>query len=292
MIQAMSNQRFEAVERPSGQTATGSADFAELFQDAAKANIQKMDPPTPLAASASNAQASASNAQASASNAQASASDAQASASDAQATLGDPDVQGWLNTYYAQIGDPTDAAISDQPATGAGNNYPDGSVYGPDAIYTQALDNQIGNSFAGLTGANAADYTGQLPGIPSPQAQQQSDHDLAMENAQRLSWGQAIDTSAYWSDPGSLNFEGTTYTAQELGYAGPGQSSGPQPILISAADEIGTTGTYGVPGYSGTVSGVQPGCFYTLQQLEQAGLPSGQPDTQFHPGSWTTTPSA
>jgi hypothetical protein len=270
MIQAMSNQRFEATERPPGQTAAGSADVAELFQDAAKANIQTMDQPTPLAASASNAQASA---------------------SDAQPTLGDPDVQGWLNTYYAQIGDSTDAAISDQPATGAGNNYPDGSVYGPDAIYTQALDNQIGNSFAGLTGANAADYTGQLPGIPSPQAQQQSDQELAMENAQRLSWGQAIDTSAYWSDPGSLNFEGTTYTAQELGYAGPGQSSGPQPILISAADEIGTTGTYGVPGYSGTVSGVQPGCFYTLQQLEQAGLSSGQPDTQFHPGSWTLTAS-
>jgi hypothetical protein len=255
MIQAMSNQRFEATERPPGQTAAGSADFAELFQDAAKANIQTMDQPTPLAASASNAQASA---------------------SDAQPTLGDPDVQGWLNTYYAQIGDSTDAAISDQPATGAGNNYPDGSVYGPDAIYTQALDNQIGNSFAGLTGANAADYTGQLPGIPSPQAQQQSDQELAMENAQRLSWGQAIDTSAYWSDPGALNFEGT---------------SGPQPILISAADEIGTTGTYGVPGYSGTVSGVQPGCFYTLQQLEQAGLSSGQPDTQFHPGSWTLTAS-
>jgi hypothetical protein len=271
MIQAMNNQSLGVIERPPVQAAAESADFAELFQDAAKANIQKMDQPTPLAASASNAQASA---------------------SDAQATLGDPDVQGWLNTYYAQIGDPTDATISDQPATGAGNNYPDGSVYGPDAIYTQALDNQIGNSFAALAGANAADYTGQLPGIPSQQVQQQSDQDLSMENAQRLSTGQAIDTSAYWSDPGSLNFEGTTYTAQELGYAGPGQSSGPQPILISVADEVGTTGTYGVPGYSGTVSGVQPGLFYTLQQLEQAGLPSGQPDTQFHPGSWTTTPSA
>jgi hypothetical protein len=283
MIQAMNNQSFGAIERPQVQTAAGSADFAELFQDAAKANIQKMDQPTPLAASASDSVDIASAAQAS--------SEPASTVPAAQATLGDPDVQGWLNTYYAQIGDSTDAAISDQPATGAGNNYPDGSVYGPDAIYTQALDNQIGNSFAGLTGANAADYTGQLPGIPSPQAQQQSDQELAMENAQRLSWGQAIDTSAYWSDPGSLNFEGTTYTAQELGYAGPGQSSGPQPILISAADEIGTTGTYGVPGYSGTVSGVQPGCFYTLQQLEQAGLSSGQPDTQFHPGSWTLTAS-
>jgi len=173
MIQAMNNQSFGAIERPQVQTAAGSADFAELFQDAAKANIQKMDQPTPLAASASDSVDIASAAQAS--------SEPASTVPAAQATLGDPDVQGWLNTYYAQIGDSTDAAISDQPATGAGNNYPDGSVYGPDAIYTQALDNQIGNSFAGLTGANAADYTGQLPGIPSPQAQQQSDQELAME---------------------------------------------------------------------------------------------------------------
>jgi hypothetical protein len=29
----------------------------------------------------------------------------------------------------------------------------------------------------------------------------------------------------------------------------------------------------------------QPGRYYTLQQLEQAGLKAGQPDAQFHPGS-------
>jgi hypothetical protein len=284
MIQAMNNQSVGVAERPQVQTAAGSADFAELFQDAAKANIQKMDRPTPLAASASGAADIASAAQAS--------SEPASTVPAAQATLGEPDVQGWLNSYYAQTADPGGANISYQPATGAANDYPATSAYGPDAIYRQALDNQNGNSVAGLTAIDPALYTSQLPGIPSQQAQQEYDQNLAMENAQRLSTGQAIDTSAYWSDPGSLNFEGTTYTAQELGYAGPGQSSGPQPILISAGDEIGTTGTYGVSGYSGTVSGVQPGLFYTLQQLEQAGLPSGQPDTQFHPGSWTTTPSA
>ena len=65
MIQAMNNQSFGAIERPQVQTAAGSADFAELFQDAAKANIQKMDQPTPLAASASDSVDIASAAQAS-----------------------------------------------------------------------------------------------------------------------------------------------------------------------------------------------------------------------------------
>jgi hypothetical protein len=218
---------------------------------------------------------------------------------EAQTSLGIPDVQGFLNSYYAEqsAADPTagvsglSANTSYQPAAGAGNNFPTGSVYGPDAIYTQALANQVGNAFASMTGDNPAEFTSQLPGIPTLQAQQQFDQRLANENALRLASGQPIDTTAYWSNPGSITVGGTTYTAQELGYAGPGQSSGPQPIYISSANQVGAN-TFSVPGYNGTVTGIQPGRYYTLQQLEQAGLKSGQPDAQFQPGSWTNTQNA
>jgi len=299
MIQAVSNLRFEAIERPTeaiekpqSQAAAGPVTFEMLFEDAAEAAIPKTDVSTATAATASAATASAASASAASASA-ASASDAAAStASAADTSLGDPDVQGWLDSYWAEAGNASDAHISYQPVAGAPNNYPAGSVIGPDTIYTQALDNQLSTVFSGLTGDNPAEYQSQLPGIPSQQVQQQFDQNLAMENAQRLSLGDAIDTSAYWSDPGPINYEGTTYTSQELGYAGPEQSSGPQPIYISEANQIGTTGTYGVPGYSGTVSGIQPGRYYTLQQLEQAGLQTGQPDTQDHPGSWSTTQSA
>jgi hypothetical protein len=217
-------------------------------------------------------------------------------APEAQTSLGIPDVQGFLNTYYADqlAADPVAGAsglsanTSYQPAAGAGNNFPAGSVYGPDAIYTQALANQIGNAFANMTGDNPAEFTSQLPGVPTVQAQQEFDRRLALENAQRLESGQPIDTTPYWSNPGSITVGGTTYTAQELGYAGPAQSSGPQPIYISSANQVGAN-TFSVPGYNGTVSGITPGRYYTLQQLEQAGLKAGQPDAQFQPGSWTTT---
>ncbi|MGA3044180.1 MAG: hypothetical protein ABSF54_25675, partial [Bryobacteraceae bacterium] len=123
------------------------------------------------------------------------------------------------------------------------------------------------------------------PGIPATAAQQAYDALLANENAQRLASGQPIDTAAYWSDPGPVSYDGVTYTSQELGYAGPGQSSGAEPIYISQA--IPGTNTFAVPGYSGTVTGIEPNRYYTLQQLEQAGLQAGQPDAQFHPGSWS-----
>jgi hypothetical protein len=165
-------------------------------------------------------------------------------------------------------------------------------VYGPEQIFTQAMANQAGNDFASKTGDNPAQFTSQLPGLPTAQAQNEYDSSLALENAQRLSTGQPIDTAAYWSDPGPLNYMGNTYTSQELGYAGPGQSSGPEPIYISQGDQIRETGTYSVPGYSGTVTGIQPNRYYTLQQLEQAGLKSGQPDAQFHPGSWPLVAAA
>lgn len=270
MIQAMHNQRFEVIERPSAQAAAGSADFAELFGDATKT----VPHGTALLAAPAH-----------------SASSPVSTASAAQPSLGDPDVQGWLNSYYGEMGEASAAGISYQPAPGAANNFPSGTMYSPDAIYTQALDNQIGNSFASLTGDNAAQFTFQLPGIPSQEVQQQFDQTLALENAQRLASGQAIDTTAYWSDPGPIDYEGTTYTSQELGYAGPGQSSGPQPIYISTANQVPGTNTFSVPGYNGTVTGIQPGSYYTLQQLEQAGLPAGQPNGQFQPGSWTTTQS-
>jgi hypothetical protein len=272
MIQAINDQHFEAMERPMGQMGAGRTDFAELFGDATKTAILG----TAKTAAVAN-----------------SAADPVSTAPAGQTTLGDPDVQGWLNSYYAEVtaDNPLDtgsANTSYQPAPGAGNNYSTGTVYGPDAIYTQALANQNGNVFASLTGQNAASFTSQLPGVPGVQMQQSFDQSLALENAQRLASGQPIDTAAYWSNPGSISYDGTTYTSAELGYAGPGQSSGPEPIYIALGNQIPGTDTYSVPGYSGTVKGITPG-FYTLQQLEQAGLKAGQPDAQIHPGSWTTS---
>ena len=275
----MYNQRFELMERPLGQTAVGGANFATLFGDATKTATQAA---ALLAAFAD------------------SGSGPVRTLPGAQTSLGDPDVQGWLNSYYAEqkannplaASDGLSAATSYQPAAGAGSNFSADSVYGPDQVYAQALANQVGNAFATLTGDKAAELTSQLPGIPSQQAQQEFDRRLALENLDRLQSGQPIDTTAYWSDPGPITTGGVTYTSQQLGYAGPGQSSGPQPIYISEADQIPGTNTFGVPGYDGTVTGITPGRYYTLQQLENAGLPAGQPDAQFHPGSWTTTQNA
>jgi hypothetical protein len=258
MIQAIHNLLFDSMEKPQGQAAAGSTDFAALFGDAAADPV--LTPPNALPA--------------------------------AQASLGDPDVQGWLTSFYAEQGDASAANTSYQPAAGAANNFPTGSVFGPDAIFAQALANQDGNAYAAMTGDNPAGFTSQLPGIPTEQAQQQFDQRLALENLGRLQSGQPIDTTAYWSDPGPITTGGVTYTSQDLGYAGPGQSSGPQPIYLSQANEYAGTNTFAVPGYSGTVAGLQAGRYYTLQQLEQAGLKAGQPDAQFHPGSWTTTPNA
>ncbi len=212
-------------------------------------------------------------------------------------TLGQPDIQSWLKSYYQELSanDPfLSANASSTPYAapdGAANNYPSGSVYGPDQVFTQALYNQNGYQFASETGQNASEFTSQLPGVPSLAVQQQFDSDLALENAERLASGQAIDTAAYWSDPGSLSYDGHLYTAQELGYSGPAQSSGAEPIFISDSDKIAGTNTYSVPGYSGTVTGLKPNGWYTLQQLEEAGLKSGQPDAQFHPGSWSLPPA-
>ena len=210
----------------------------------------------------------------------------------AGSSLGEPDIQSYLSNYWSADEQPSAAQISYQPAQGSVDNFPAGTVYGPDAVYTQAVANQIGNFFAGLAGSNPATFTAQLPGVPSQQVQQGYDQTLAIENANRLASGQPIDTSAYWADPGPITLNGQTYTSQELGYVGPGQSSGPQPIFISVANQIAGTDSYTVGGYSGTVTGIQPGRYYTLQQLEQAGLPAGQPDTQFQPGSWSTTQNA
>jgi hypothetical protein len=209
----------------------------------------------------------------------------------AQTSLGDPDVQGWLNSYYAEMGVASAANTPYQAAPGAGSRYSADSVYGPDQIYTQAVYNQGGYDFAALTGGNPANFTSQLPGIPATPAQKAYDSLLALDNAQRLASGQPIDTGAYWSDPGPTSYGGHMYTSKELGYAGPGQSSGPEPIYISQGNQVPGTNTFSVPGYSGTVTGIKPDCYYTLQQLEQAGLKAGQPDAQFHPGSWTTTQS-
>ncbi|HTT65902.1 MAG TPA: hypothetical protein VMG35_28825, partial [Bryobacteraceae bacterium] len=203
--------------------------------------------------------------------------------SEAQNSLADPDVQDWLNSYYAERGDPNSASIPWQPAAGAGSNYNADSLYGPDQIYTQALYNQNGYLFATQTGMNPANLTSQLPPIPSEAVQNEYDHLLATQNAERLASGQPIDTAAYWSDPGPVTLNGVTYTSQELGYAGPGQSSGPEPIYISIGHQIPGTDKFSVPGYSGTVTGIQPNRYYTLQQLEQAGLQVGQPDAQYHP---------
>jgi len=276
MIQAMHIQHFEAMERPAAKTPPGSDDFAELFGDATHVATPRTELPAASAASAPSVPSPVSTAPA------------------APASLGDPDVQGWLNSYYAEMGAASNgpANIPYQPAPGAGSNYSADSIYGPDQIYTQALYNQNGYVFANLTGGNPANFTSQLPGIPTTPAQQEYDSLLANENAQRLASGQPIDTAAYWSDPGPVTYQGHTYTSQELGYAGPGQSSGPEPIYISRGEQIAGTDTFFVPGYSGTVTGIQPERYYTLQQLEQAGLKTGQPDAQFHPGSWTTTQSA
>ena len=206
----------------------------------------------------------------------------------AQPTLGNPNVQQWLDSYFARG---TNATVSIPPssfeaAPGAGNGY-ENSYYGPDAIYNQALCNMAGNHFAKMTGINPALFTSQLPGIPSKQAQDDYDTMLAAKNLQRLESGQPIDTSAYWSDPGPITAGNRTCTSAELGYAGPGQSSGPQPIYLSVNSQIKGTNTFMVPGYAGTVSGLQPGRYYTLQQLEAAGLTKGQESNQFNPGSWT-----
>jgi hypothetical protein len=271
MIHAMSNQRFESMERPLSQTAAAGGDFAELFGDVTRSANRGTALPAPAADSAPGTVSTA---------------------SPAATSLGDPDVQGWLNSYFAELGVASEANMSYQPAPGAASNYTAASVYGPDQIYTQAIYNQGGNAFAALTGSNPAEFTSQLPGIPSAQAQQEYDSLLANENAQRLASGQPIDTAAYWSDPGPVDYAGTIYTSQELGYAGPAQSAGPEPIYISQGEQIQGTNTFMVPGYSGTVTGIKANQYYTLQQLEQAGLKAGQPDAQYYPGSWTTTPSA
>ncbi|HUE22977.1 MAG TPA: hypothetical protein VMQ86_14930 [Bryobacteraceae bacterium] len=315
MIQAMQSQRLEAMERPEVHRAPGNVDFAELFGDATK-NSQPAGsaglpsslitpagkPATPATSPATPvAQPVTPVAQPATPVAQPVTPVAQpvtpvgspvSPAPSPAASPGDPNVQGWLNTYWAQQGNTDNANISYQPAEGTGSNFTAGTVYGPDAIYTQALANQYGNSFASMTGDNPAEFTSQLPGVPSLQVQQQFDQTLALENAGRLSSGQAIDTSAYWADPGSISMGGQTYTAQQLGYAGVEQSSGPQPIFISQANQIAGTDTFSVGGYNGTVTGITPGKYYTLQQLEQAGLQTGQPDGQYNPGSWTTTQSA
>lgn len=275
MFQAVHNARFEAMERAPGHTAAGSAGFADLFGEAAK----------PATTAAGQPAVSANSV----------ASPAVTVGSATGTKLGDPDVQGWLTSYYTELAaaNPGESASSAnipyQPATGAATNYPAGSVYGPDQIYTQALYNQNDYEFANLTGHNPADSMSQLPGMATTQAQQEYDSLLANVNAQRLASGQPIDTAAYWSDPGPVNYMGHTYTSQELGYCGPGQSSGPEPIFISQGDQLTGTNNFCVPGYSGTVTGIQANRYYTLQQLEQAGLKTGQPDAQFHPGSWTLT---
>ncbi|MGA2134480.1 MAG: hypothetical protein ABSH50_19490 [Bryobacteraceae bacterium] len=266
MIQAL-QQAFQPLEVQSSRTsAENDLRFAELFG---------------TAADRSTAQAAA-------------------PADSSGQVLGSPDVQSWLNSFYAQqakLNLPGDQAMGLsattpwEPAAGAGDLYTPDTMYGPDQVYTQALANQVGNQFATLTGTNAADLTSQLPGVPSQQAQNAFDSWLAQSNAQRLASGQPIDTSAYWSDPGPVTLNGTTYTSAQLGYCGPGQSSGPEPIYIASNNQVGPD-TFTVPGYSGTVKGIQPNQYYTLQQLEKAGLQTGQPDAQYHPGSWSDTTSA
>ncbi len=269
MIQMVDIGGFEVREREPVQNTPDGVDFAAVLGDATKAAAT-----TPAATSAT------------------SVTSPTPADTAGDPTLGNPDVQAWLTSYYTQEGDASAANASYQAAEGAGNNYPAGTVYGPDQIYAQALANQDGNAFASLTGDSAAGFTSQLPGIPSAEAQQQFDQRLALENVARLQSGQPIDTTAYWSDPGSITTGGVTYSAQELGYCGPGQSSGPEPIYISTANRIQGTDKYSVPGYTGTVAGIEPGRYYTLAQLQQAGLPSGQNDGQFYPGCWSETTSA
>ncbi len=276
MIQAMHHLRMEGIEKSIAPTAAKSeTEFADMFGSAASTG----SPAGRLASGAGTSLPGAPKPPSSGSQ------------------LGTPDVQSWLNSYYAEqaaanpLGNYTTAASeSYQPEKGAPTNFAIDGVFGPDAIFAQALQNQAGNAFTQMTGGSVTGLTSQLPGIPTPQAQTEFDRRLALENADRLASGQPIDTTAYWSDPGSITTGGTTYTSAQLGYAGAAQSSGAQPIFISTANQVGPN-TYNVPGYSGTVTGIQPERYYTLQQLEKAGLAAGQPDAQFHPGSWTQTQS-
>src|ERR1022692_1882588 len=87
MIQAMYNQRLEVMESPPSHPAVESANFAELFGDATKTGAQVAALP---AASA--------------------VSDLVSTVPPAQTSLGDPDVQGWLNSYYTEEGAPSASA--------------------------------------------------------------------------------------------------------------------------------------------------------------------------------------
>ncbi len=270
MIHPLNNRSFEAMEsralQPPPRTASA---FADLFGSATTPATRTATRPADSVA------------------------DPTRTLPGSQPVLGKPDVQGFLTTFYAQRaaetstpGGAMSASTPFQAPAAAPTIWSPDDPYGPDQIFQQAISNQCANAFASLTGTDPATITAQLPGIPTTQAQQQFDSWLAQSNAQRLASGQPIDTGAYWSDPGPVTLNGVTYTSQQLGYCGPGQSSGPEPIFISIADQVGPD-TYTVGGYQGTVKGIQPGRYYTLQQLEQAGLPSGQADTRFYPGSWT-----
>src|ERR1035438_4377459 len=80
-------QRLEVMERAPSHTAGESANFAELFGDATKTGAQVAALP---AASA--------------------VSDPVSTVPPAQTSLGDPDVQGWLNSYYTEEGAPSASA--------------------------------------------------------------------------------------------------------------------------------------------------------------------------------------
>lgn len=217
MIQAMHNQLATPIERPHTQGSSPVGNFEELFGDATKTATEG----TSQSATATTPAASGSTS--------------------TPATLGEPDVQGWLTSYYTEMAatnplmSPLEANVPFQPASGATNNYSSGSVYGPDQVFTQAVYNQNGYCFASLTGQNPSNFMSQLPGIPTQAAQKEYDTILALTNAQRLATGQPIDTAAYWSDPGSVSYDAVTYTAQELGYAGPGQSWVPNRSLSRRA---------------------------------------------------------
>jgi len=297
MIQAVNGQPSGAPSLSLNQFASRFvSEFAEYLKSASTAGpaTQAAAKPVEILPDADNAPLAASHTASPAASSTTPSATSSTGSSTTSTDLGDPDIQGWLNTFYSEgpqtaggSGDPAAAAISYQAAAGAGSNYTSDTIYGPDQVYAQAVANQCGNSFATMTGQDPVNFTSQLPGIPDQQAQDTWDNMLAYENAVRLESGQPIDTSAYWSDPGPRTINGHTYTSQQLGYAGPCQSSGPEPIWISQADQVPGTDTFNVPGYQGTVSGIQPGRYYTLAQLQQAGLPSGQPDTQYYPGSWT-----
>jgi len=280
MMQAIGNQYFEPIletlQRQLGQKGSESepaSQFAGLFRSETKTAASETSLPARTAVPTNPEPQSS------------------PPTLDEPAGLGSPNVQAYLNSYYAQADASSggsgvlSASTPYEPPAGAAPSNLDEGLYGPDAIYAQALANQSANNFAASTGL--PNVAAQLPGIPSRQAQQAFDQNLAYSNAERLLAGDAIDTAAYWSDPGSITIQGKTFSSAQLGYAGPGQSSGPEPIFISDANQRGPD-TFTVPGYSGTVTGIQPGHFYTLQQLEQAGLKTGQPDAQFVPGSWST----